>query len=141
MYRNSHGSGLPPPAVSPIDLFVDALHFSRDGGLHAGSPRMAVGSGDWQLASFHVETDADVHADHWEMHPAGEEAVCCVRGAFRVYLRAADPDAADIPVRLRAGQAVIVPRGTWHRLELDEPSDLMSITMRHGTRTERRATA
>jgi hypothetical protein len=38
----------------------------------------------------------------------------------------------------QAGTAVIVPRGRWHRLELDAPSDLMSITLRHGTRPERR---
>lgn len=23
----------------------------------------------WQLMAFHVETDADVHADQWEVHP------------------------------------------------------------------------
>ena len=139
MYKNTRGSALPSATVSPVDLFTDALHFNHDGDLHAGPPRMP--DGDWQLASFHVETDADVHADHWEMHPAGEEAVCCVRGAFRVYLRATNPDAADVPVRLRAGEAVIVPRGTWHRLELDEPSDIMSITMRRGTQAERRVAA
>jgi quercetin dioxygenase-like cupin family protein len=102
---------------------------------------MADGNDDWQLAVFHVETDADVHPDYWEMHPAGEEAVCCLRGAFRLYLRAPDSDAAEAPVSVRAGQAVIVPRGTWHRLELDEPSDIMSITLRRGTQRERRVTA
>ncbi len=39
------------------------------------------------------------------------------------------------------GEAVIVPCATWHRLELDEPSDIMSITRRRGTQTERRVTA
>ncbi|MFI8888636.1 hypothetical protein ACIGW9_40845, partial [Streptomyces sp. NPDC053813] len=34
--------------------------------------------------------------------------------------------------------SVIVPRGRWHRLELNAPSDLMSITLRHGTRLEKR---
>jgi hypothetical protein len=43
--------------------------------------------------------------------------------------------------RLRMGEAVIVPCATWHRLELDEPSDIMSITRRRGTQTERRVTA
>lgn len=41
-------------------------------------------------------------------------------------------------VRLSAGTAVIVPRGRWHRLELNAPSDLMSVTLRHGTRLEKR---
>lgn len=41
-------------------------------------------------------------------------------------------------VPLPAGSAVVVPRGRWHRLELDGPSDLMSLTLRHGTRLEKR---
>jgi len=44
-------------------------------------------------------------------------------------------------VRITEGTAVIVPRGRWHRLELDAPSDLMSITLRDGTRLEKRTDA
>ena len=36
--------------------------------------------------------------------------------------------------RLSQGQAVLVPRGVWHRLELREPRLLMAVTRRHGTR-------
>ncbi|GAA2234410.1 hypothetical protein GCM10010430_13920 [Kitasatospora cystarginea] len=52
-----------------------------------------------------------------------------------------DGPGAEEMVRLPAGSAVIVPRGRWHRLELDGPSDLMSITLRDGTRLERRTDA
>lgn len=72
------------------------------------------------------------------MHPEAEEAVCCLTGGVRLYLRAAGPDEPPEAVQLPAGTAVIVPRGRWHRLELDAPSDLMSITLRHGTRLEER---
>lgn len=124
----------------PIDLFASALHFRPDGGVRAAERQMTGSdSGAWQVAAFHVETDADVHADHWEMHPAAEEAVCCLTGGVRLYFRPATPESAEEMVRLRAGTAVIVPRGRWHRLELDAPSDLMSITLRHGTRLEKRA--
>jgi hypothetical protein len=44
-------------------------------------------------------------------------------------------------LRLGAGTAAIVPRGRRHRLELDAPSDLMSITLRDGTRLEKRTDA
>ncbi|MEV0151953.1 hypothetical protein AB0H64_44090, partial [Nonomuraea sp. NPDC050733] len=27
--------------------------------------------------AFHAKTDADVHADRWEVHPAAEEIVSC----------------------------------------------------------------
>ncbi|MBD0693905.1 cupin domain-containing protein [Streptomyces sp. CBMA123] len=128
--------------IAVVDLFASALHFRPDGELRATERRMAGGGsgteGAWQVATFHVETDADVHADHWEMHPAAEEAVCCLAGGVRVYLRPVEPGAAEELVRLAPGSAVVVPRGRWHRLELDAPSDLMSITLRSGTRLERR---
>jgi mannose-6-phosphate isomerase-like protein (cupin superfamily) len=122
-----------------IDLFASALHFHPDGDVRAAERQMtSSASGAWQIGTFHVETDADVHADHWEMHPQAEEAVCCLAGGVRVHFRPTDVDGAEEMVRLPAGTAVIVPRGRWHRLELDAPSDLMSITLRHGTRLEKR---
>lgn len=128
--------------LSPIDLFASALHIHPDGDVRAGERRMTSSdSGGWQLATFHVETDVDVHADHWEMHPQADEAVCCLTGGVRLYLRPVRPDDTDDTedmVKLQPGTAVIVPRGRWHRLELDAPSDLMSITLRHGTRLEER---
>ncbi|MBO1416664.1 cupin domain-containing protein [Streptomyces sp. FH025] len=125
--------------IAAVDLFASALLIHPDGDVRAGERRMASGdSGAWQIATFHVETDADVHGDHWEMHPEADEAVCCLTGGVRVYFRPAEPGGTEDMVRLREGTAVIVPRGRWHRLELDAPSDLMSITLRHGTRLERR---
>ncbi|MFJ9863174.1 cupin [Streptomyces sp. NPDC101165] len=125
--------------VSPIDLFASALHIHPDGTVRVAERRMTSSdSGAWQIATFHVETDADVHADHWEMHPEAEEAVCCLTGGVRLYFRPAGHGDTEDMVQLQAGTAVIVPRGRWHRLELDAPSDLMSITLRHGTRLEER---
>lgn len=39
---------------------------------------------------------------------------------------------------LAAGTAVIVPRGRWHRIELDAPSDIMSVTLPRGSRLLKR---
>ncbi|AIV32128.1 cupin [Streptomyces sp. CCM_MD2014] len=125
--------------TTPVDLFASALHFHPDGDVRAVERQMtSSSSGAWQIATFHVETNADVHADHWEMHPEAEEAVCCLIGGIRLYFRPDAPGGTEDMVQLQAGAAVIVPRGRWHRLELDAPSDLMSITLRHGTRLERR---
>ncbi|MFV5997239.1 cupin domain-containing protein [Streptomyces sp. NPDC056231] len=122
-----------------IDLFASALQFRPDGDVQAAERQMTSSdSNAWQIATFHVETDADVHADHWQMHTEAEEAVCCLSGGVRLYFRPTTPGGAEDMVQLQAGTAVIVPRGRWHRLELDAPSDLMSITLRHGTRLERR---
>ncbi|WP_327065052.1 cupin [Kitasatospora sp. NBC_01250] len=125
--------------TTPIDLFATALQFHPDGAVRSAERRMASGDpGAWQIAAFHVETDSDVHADHWEMHPEADEAVCCLAGGARLHLRPTTPGEPEEAVHLPAGAAVIVPRGRWHRLELDAPSDLMSITLRQGTRLERR---
>jgi hypothetical protein len=35
--------------------------------------------------------------------------------------------------------SVVVPRGRWHRIDLDGPSDLLTVTMESRTRLEKRA--
>ncbi|GAA1952117.1 cupin domain-containing protein [Kitasatospora viridis] len=136
---------MPVPSASPVppvDLFAAALHVLPDGRVRAAERRMAASpDGGWQIAAFHVETDADVHADHWEMHPAADEVVCCLAGGARLYLRPTEPGTPEQLVPLPAGHAAIVPRGRWHRLALDAPSDLMSMTLREGTLLERRTEA
>ncbi|MEU1285217.1 cupin [Kitasatospora sp. NPDC005856] len=128
--------------LAAVDLFASALHVHPDGEVRAAGRRMTGGdAGAWQIATFHVESDADVHADQWEMHPEADEAVCCLAGGFRLHLRPVEPGDTGSVVRLTAGTAAIVPRGRWHRLELDAPSDLMSITFRSGTRLEPRTEA
>lgn len=122
--------------TSSIDMFGHALSFHPDGRVRAGERRMSGGTDGWQLAAFRVHTDAEVHADHWEMHPASEEAVCCLSGALRLYLRPESPGDPETEVRLTAGTAFVVPRNRWHRLELDQPADIMSIGLRDGTRIE-----
>ncbi|WP_327149679.1 cupin domain-containing protein [Nocardia sp. NBC_01329] len=122
--------------TSSIDMFARALSFHPDGRVRDGERRMSEGTDGWQLATFHVETDTEIHADHWEMHPASEEAVCCLSGALRLYLRPAGPGDTETEVRLTAGTAFVVPRNRWHRLELEQPSDIMSIGLRDGTRIE-----
>jgi mannose-6-phosphate isomerase-like protein (cupin superfamily) len=129
------------PSSTIVDLFTHNLHFESRGTICAEERRMADGDADWRSAIFHVETDDDVHADHWERHPLADEAVCCLRGAIRLYLRAAPPETPDELVRLLPGQAAIVPRDRWHRLEVDEPAELLAVTVRHGTQLEKRTTS
>lgn len=123
---------------TPIDIFASALCFYEDGLVRAEKRRTAEDSGGWQIATFHVESDEQVHADHWEVHPEAEEAVCVLSGGVRLYLRPERAGDDEEMVRLTPGTAFIVPRGRWHRLELDAPTDLMSVTLRRGSRLERR---
>ncbi|MEU0938243.1 cupin [Embleya sp. NPDC005971] len=125
--------------MTHVDLFEHALRLADDGRIDAGERRMGGASPGWQVAAFHAETDADLHADHWEMHPESDEVVCVWTGAVRMILRVADGVGEEPPVVLRSGAAFVVPRGRWHRLEPEAPADLMSIARRSGTRLERRA--
>lgn len=106
--------------------------------MSATAQRFDTDGDDWQLMTFHVETDADVHADQWECHPDADEAVACLTGRIRLYLRPEQSGEAEEVIMLAAGTAAIVPRGRWHRIELDGPSDILSLTMPRGSRLERR---
>lgn len=125
--------------INPIDLHASFLRLHSGGRVSAAAQRFDTDEDDWRLMTFHVETDSDVHAEHWEHHPEADEAVLCLTGAVRLYLRPEqDGEPAD-EIKLTAGAAVIVSRGRWHRLALDGPSDIMSITVPRGSRLEKRA--
>jgi mannose-6-phosphate isomerase-like protein (cupin superfamily) len=66
----------------------------------------------------------------WERHPAGEEIVYLLSGAVDLVL---EEHGAARSVALRPGQAVIVPRGVWHRGVVHTPGDTLHITRGDGT--------
>jgi mannose-6-phosphate isomerase-like protein (cupin superfamily) len=126
--------------TTPVDLFASFIHLRQDGQAHAEPRTFDPERDSWQLMTFHVATDADVHADHWEVHPDADEVVSCLTGALRLYFRPEQPGEEE-EIKLPAGTAVIVPRGRWHRIELDAPGDIMSITVARGSHIEERTEA
>ncbi|MDL4771940.1 cupin [Actinomadura xylanilytica] len=127
--------------VTPIDLFASAVHLHQDGQVRAKKRTVDSEPDGWQLVAFHAKSDADVHADHWEVHPEAEEIVSCLIGKIRLCLRPERPGEAEEEIRLPAGTAAIVPRGRWHRIELDVPSSVMAVTLPRGSRLEKRTEA
>ncbi|MFG6297247.1 MULTISPECIES: cupin domain-containing protein [Streptomyces] len=127
--------------AAPISLFSSFIHLDQDGRVHAAQPVFDAERDGWQLMTFHVETDADVHGDHWEIHTEADELVSCLAGGIRLYFRPEQPGAEEEEVRLAAGTATIVPRGRWHRIALDGPSDIMSVTLPRGSRLQKRTGA
>jgi mannose-6-phosphate isomerase-like protein (cupin superfamily) len=65
-----------------------------------------------------------------EVHPDGDEFLYLVSGAMDLILDDGDEHTvgAETTVPLRSGDAYIVPRGVWHRLESIEPSYLIHVT-------------
>ncbi|CUU53622.1 Mannose-6-phosphate isomerase, cupin superfamily [Parafrankia irregularis] len=123
----------------PVDLLTAVLRLRPGGTVTAEPRRMDADDEGWTVAVTHAETDQDVHGDHWEVHPGSDEAVCVLSGRARIVLRPEETDGAQTVVALAAGTGLVVPRGRWHRFELDAPSDLMSIALRSGSRLEQRA--
>ena len=65
-----------------------------------------------------------------EVHPDGDEFLYVVSGAMELILD--DGDEQDVGIEttvlLQSGDAYVVPRGLWQRLEAIEPSYLIHVT-------------
>ena len=62
----------------------------------------------------------------WEMHPAGEEVVCCLQGHMTLHQEL--PDGARQSHELGPGDYAINPRGTWHTADAEGPVVALFIT-------------
>ncbi|MFV0131958.1 cupin [Streptomyces sp. HMX87] len=122
-----------------IGLFGTLVHLHPAGQVNTEQPtaETELDRDGWLLMVTHAETDADVHGDHWESHTGGDEFVSCLTGGIRIILRPEQPGGEEEEIRLAPGTAAVVPRGRWHRLALDAPSDMMAVTLPRGTREER----
>ena len=67
----------------------------------------------------------------WEVHPEGEEVVCCIQG--RMTLHQELPDGSSLSHKLGPGDYAINTRGTWHTADADEPVVALFITAGKGT--------
>ena len=65
-----------------------------------------------------------------EVHPDGDEFLYVVSGTMELILGDGDERAVGVEtsVLLQCGDAYLVPRGVWHRLEAVEPSYLVHVT-------------
>ena len=60
-----------------------------------------------------------------EMHPDGDELLYLVSGAVTVTL---ELSGGNTEVDLGAGDAIVVPRGVWHQITIQQPGQLIHIT-------------
>lgn len=60
-----------------------------------------------------------------EMHPDADEILFLISGRVEVIL---EEGGADTVVEVRPGEAMVVPKGVWHRVLPREPSRLLHIT-------------
>ena len=62
----------------------------------------------------------------WEVHPAGDEVVCCIQGHMTLHQEF--PDGSSESVDLGPGDYAVNPPGTWHTADTDEPVVALFIT-------------
>jgi len=67
----------------------------------------------------------------WEMHPSGEEVVCCLQG--HMTLQQELTDGGRETYELGPGEYAINARGAWHTADADEPVVALFITAGKGT--------
>jgi len=79
------------------------------------------------VSSFAFDSDWST----WERHPAGDELVCLLSGAAALVL---DREGKQETIELnRAGEYVVVPKGTWHTARTEVPTRMLFVTPGEGT--------
>jgi mannose-6-phosphate isomerase-like protein (cupin superfamily) len=81
----------------------------------------------WRIDGYTIESSALGGAPRHggEMHPDADEFLYLASGRIRVRL---ELDDGDRETALGPGQALVIPRGTWHQIFVDEPGQLINVT-------------
>lgn len=111
---------------APVDLNDRLIAFSADKTAVPIAARLARGSaaaGGCMMGITDITDDESVHADHWEIHPDRDEIPCVLER--RLVATVERRGVPQTPVTLERGQAFIVPRASWHRLQVLEPGRLL----------------
>jgi quercetin dioxygenase-like cupin family protein len=124
----------------PADITTTPLH------LGLGSTAVPIEDFGWdpeRLAAYGERTASDgdegrmvslftMDADWttWEVHPAGDEAVICLEGRFRLIQ---EVDGAERSVEVGPAEYVVNPPGVWHTADVLEPGRALFITPGRGT--------
>ncbi|HXZ00873.1 MAG TPA: cupin domain-containing protein [Stellaceae bacterium] len=89
----------------------------------SGRPELAEGRILWSAAQVR-------DSEQWEMHPQGDEVIYLLSGAVDLVVLAGE---SERTVTLRPNNACVVPKGVWHRIIVQKPANLLSVTPTLGT--------
>jgi len=118
------------PTASAVRFEGNVAHLCRDGSMTItsappGPPQRIDG---YTMGAIPNVDGPGPHGG--EVHPDGDEFLYIVSGAMELILDDGDEQTAGVETKvlLGSGDAYIVPRGVWHRLESVEPSYLIHLT-------------
>ncbi len=113
-----------PPNASPVHFEGSVANIGRDWSMTIttappGPPRRIDG---YTIGAIPNIDGPGPHGG--EVHPDGDEFLYVVSGTMELILDDGNERAAGVETKvlLRPGDAYVVPRGVWHRLESVEPS-------------------
>jgi mannose-6-phosphate isomerase-like protein (cupin superfamily) len=120
----------PAPESAPLPFEGNVANIDRDWSMNfasapPGPPRRIDG---YTIGAIPNIEGPGPHGG--EVHPDGDEFLYLVNGTMRLILDDGNERTVgtETTVLLRPGDAYIVPRGVWHRLESVEPSYLIHVT-------------
>ena len=115
------------PTGEAFDLTVETVGLERSSGRAwfmdwgaGGPPRI-----DGYTVGAPLLTPGHEPPHAGEMHPDADELLFLVSGRVRVVLELED---GHRETELAGGQALVVPRGVWHRIRIEEPGRLVHVT-------------
>lgn len=132
-------------------LTLQPIALGRDAVIHLGTQldiaTLAVTAAFWshdptnrpQLAEGRILSVFDYTTTwaYWERHPDGDELVYVLSGSVELV---SENDRQRHTASLRAGQAAIVPAGTWHRALVHAPVQILFVTPTPARTQQRPAT-
>ncbi|MEQ1565218.1 MAG: cupin domain-containing protein [Myxococcota bacterium] len=71
-----------------------------------------------------IETVSHDAPHNGEVHPDGDEILVVLSGKMRVVLETASTE----PIELGPGQACVIRKGEWHKINVLEPGQLLHLT-------------
>jgi mannose-6-phosphate isomerase-like protein (cupin superfamily) len=113
------------PTGEPFELAGRIVGLERETGRAVLVERTSGQS--WRIKGYTIESSAlgGPPVNNGEMHPDADELLYLISGRIRVRL---ELEGGDREAEVGPGQALAVPRGTWHRIIVDEPGQLINVT-------------
>ena len=114
------------PVATTIDLSKQTVGLERESGRAVLMPPRRGGPPE-RITGYTVEAGfIEGEPPHGgEMHPDADELLYLISGRVEVVL---ELDDGERRVEVDAGQAIVVPQGTWHQIYVIEPGQLLNIT-------------
>lgn len=113
------------PVGEPFELSGRIVGLERETG-RAVLVARSIGS-PWRIDGYTIESSAlgGPPVNNGELHPDADELLYLVSGRIRIRL---ELEGTDREAEVRPGQALAISRGTWHRIIVDEPGQLINVT-------------